>query len=197
MLIISDINTAFEAQCAGPCAVALGTFDGVHLGHRAVIRTAVEAAKAEGLVPAVFTFTGLPRNAFLPPEKRIAPLISFPEKAALIEALGVKLMLAPDFNEVANIPAEDFVREILIKRLSARHIVCGYDHRFGAHGAGDAELLMRICREEGAAVTVIPPVTKDGLRVSSTRIRTLLELGLYDRASELLGRCATEEGEGE
>lgn len=171
-----------------PTAVALGTFDGVHLGHRAVIEAAVRAARAEGLTPAVFTFSELPKNAFLPDGKKIMPLCSLAEKEKLMDSLGAELLLAPRFDErVSTIPAESFVKEVLIGRLHAKHIVCGFDHRFGAKGAGDTELLMRVCREEGAAVTVIPPVSVGGRVVSSTLIRSLLEKGYVEDARELLG----------
>lgn len=185
MRIITDISKASPE----PKAIALGTFDGVHLGHRAVIRAACDSARDGGLIPAVFTFSGLPRNAFCAGgSERIHPLCTFAEKARLIEALGVELMFAPAFTkELYTIPAEEFISEILIKRLGARHIVCGFDHRFGAGGAGNVELLMSVCREKGCAVTILPPVTVNGEKVSSTRIRALLERGYIDNARELLG----------
>lgn len=184
MQIITEIPELDTA----PKAIALGTFDGVHLGHRAVILSACESAKKEGLIPSVFTFSGLPKNAFLPEPLRVTPLTAFGEKAALIEALGAELMFAPPFTrETAAIPAEEFAREILIRRLGARHIVCGSDHRFGAGGRGDAALLHTICRETGCALTVIPPVALHGRRISSTLIRSLLLEGRVDDARELLG----------
>ncbi len=184
MITVNDFNFKYDRNTA----VALGTFDGVHLGHMAVIKTAVGTARAEGLVPAVFTFSGLPKNAFLPESRRVWPLCSFEEKRRLIESLGVELLLAPPFDEtVSSIPAEEFVRGVLISKLCARHIVCGFDHRFGAGGCGDAELLYRICKSEGVAVTVIPPVTVNGRRVSSTEIRRLLGMGRVEDARALLG----------
>lgn len=94
MLISNDINFISDR----PTVVALGTFDGVHLGHRAVIGKAVELARAAGIASAVFTFSELPRNAFLPPEKRVFPLCTFEEKAELISALGVDILTAPRFD---------------------------------------------------------------------------------------------------
>ncbi|MCR5808902.1 MAG: FAD synthetase family protein [Clostridiales bacterium] len=184
MRIITDL----EFKTDTPTAVALGTFDGVHLGHRAVISAAVENAKANGLVSAVFTFSGLPKNAFLPEGKRICPLCSFEEKARLIEALGVDLLISPEFTrELASMPPEDFVKDILFGRLGARHIVCGFDHRFGFRGLGSTELLLKLCRGAGVGVTVIPPVMDNGERVSSTSIRALLENGRVSDARRLLG----------
>lgn len=185
MLTISDINTSLTE----PTAVALGTFDGVHLGHREVIGAAVRAAGKEGLLSAVFTFPTLPKNAFLPEDGRIAPLISFREKAALMEGLGVDVLFAPEFSkELRSLAPEEFIEEIIIGRLCAAHIVCGEDHRFGAGGAGDTALLERICRERSVALTVVPPVTFGGVRVSSTLIRELIARGNAAEARALLGK---------
>lgn len=184
MLIIRDLEFDNEK----PAAVALGTFDGVHLGHRAVISAAVEKAGEDGLVSAVFTFSGLPKNAFLPPNRRVFPLCSQDEKAALLEKLGVDILIAPDFtSELAAMPADSFVKSVLFGRLNAKHIVCGSDHRFGRGGEGNAALLEKLCRENGAGLTVIPPVTVNGRRVSSTDIRLLLDRGRISDARELLG----------
>ncbi len=189
MIIVHDLNIEYGL----PTAIALGTFDGVHLGHRAVIKTAVEIAKAQGLSPAVFTFSELPKNAFLPPEKQIKPLCSFEEKAHLIAGLGVELLLAPAFtDELRTLSPEAFIKDMLIGRLGARHIVCGCDHRFGAGGRGDTTLLMRLCRENGAAVTIIPPVELNGRRVSSTAIREAIAQGRTADAEMMLGRRLTD-----
>ena len=166
-----------------PTAVALGNFDGVHLGHRAVIRAAVEAAEKEGLCPAVFTFSTLPK-----PARGNWPLTGFEEKARLIGGLGAELLLAPPFSEeVRSIGAKRFVTEVLIGRLKAKHVFCGEDHRFGKGAAGDPELLTRIALPLGVRVTVLPPVMMNGERISSTRIRALLSEGRVSDARELLG----------
>lgn len=182
------IITGITEEYAPACAIALGTFDGVHLGHRAVIGEAVRLAAAEGLAPAVFTFSDLPKNAFLPEKKRIPPLCSPNEKASRFEELGVELMYSLPFGpELYTLSAEEFVRGVLIGRLNAKHVVCGQDHRFGAGGRGDASLLINVCGECGCSVTVVPPVSLRGERISSTRIRRLLELGYVSEARELLG----------
>ena len=171
-----------------PTAVALGTFDGVHMGHRAVISAAVKLAHAEKLTPAVFTFADLPRNAFLPDDMRIPALCTAAERAELIASLGVELMVCPEFPSLMDMPADAFVKEILLGCLRAKHIVCGYDHRFGSGGKGDAELLIRLCRDAEVGVTIVPPVLYLGERVSSTRIRAALAAGDTEAASAMLGR---------
>lgn len=177
-----------------PTAIALGTFDGVHIGHRAVICAAVELARANGLLSAVFTFSDLPRNAFLPENERIPMLCSREERAELLSELGVDIMVCPEFApELRDMPAEAFVNDILIGSLHARHIVCGFDHRFGAGGRGDAELLMRLCRSAGVGVTIIPPVLYEGERVSSSRIRAALAAGDTEAAQAMLGKDVRSE----
>lgn len=172
-----------------PCAVALGTFDGVHAGHRAVIKAAVSAARSEGIAGAVFTFPSIPKNAFLPAGEQIAPLVSPDEKARLIASLGADMLIMPEFTEeLAAIPADRFIREIIIGRMGARRIVCGFDHRFGAGGEGDADLLVELCREEGAGVTIVPPVMHGGEKISSTMIRRLIKEGKRGEAEGLLCR---------
>lgn len=170
-----------------PTAIALGTFDGVHIGHRAVIGAAVETARANGLLSAVFTFSDLPRNAFLPEGRRIPALCPLETRARLIAEMGVDIMVCPEFTLLRDMPAEDFVTRVLIGSLHARHIVCGYDHRFGAGGQGGAELLMKICRREGTGVTIVPPVLYRGERVSSSRIRAALAAGDEVSAAAMLG----------
>lgn len=183
MLLIDDINRIPFI----PCAVALGTFDGVHAGHRAVIRAAVSAARSEGISGAVFTFSTLPKNAFLPEDRRIVPLIGAEEKARLIASLGADMLIMPEFTEeIAEIPADRFIRDIIIGRLGAKRIVCGFDHRFGAGGEGDADLLVELCREEGAGVTIVPPVMHGGEKISSTMIRRLIKEGKREEADRLL-----------
>lgn len=184
MLTVDTISYISEK----PCAIALGTFDGVHTGHRAVIETAVNAARAEGIIPAVFTFSELPRNIFASPNQRVFPLCSQAQKAALIKGLGVELLITPPFdNSIRSMPAEDFITDILIGNLNARHIVCGYDHRFGANGGGSTDTLVRICGSYGIAVTIIPPVMHEGVKISSTLIRSLVREGRIDDARLLLG----------
>lgn len=181
MLILHDFSTS----PSGPCAIALGAFDGVHAGHRAVIEAAVRASHTEGLTPAVFTFSELPKLA-LTGAKSVFPLCSFEEKAELIAGLGVELMWAPPASpELLSTPAEEFVRGILIGRLRAAHVFCGEDHRFGKGGLGDAALLRSVLSEYGVKLTVAAPVVLNGEKVSSTRIRRLLTEGRIDEARAL------------
>ena len=162
-------------------AVALGYFDGLHLGHVGVIRTALAQ---EGLKPAVFTFncdTTLPK--FRGPED----IISFENKCELMQKIGVKYIYAPDFAEVCALSDEDFVKEILIDRLNAGFACCGSNFRFGKGGSGTPERLGEIGAKYGMRVEVVKDVCLDGKMISSTRIREHIRRGEIEEANRLLG----------
>ncbi len=166
-------------------AVALGTFDGVHVGHRAVISEAVRLARVEGGVAAVWCFSAPPRSFF---DKSFASVLSSPEeKAAAIGSLGAGLLVMPD-PEVSlfSVSAEEFL-DLLATSLSPSHIVCGFNYRFGKGALGTPELMRRRLEPIGIKVTVIPAVLEaDGTPVSSTLIRRRLKEG--KDISHLLGR---------
>lgn len=170
-----------------PTTVALGCFDGVHLGHASVIRAAKEQSKKLGLPLAVFTFTEPPKNFFIP---HSVPLITpTAEKEALIGALGADLLLSIPFSrEIAAWPAEQFLSDILRDRLRAAHVVCGFNYSFGAGGAGNVELLRKFCKDHGIGLTVLPPLTSGGQTVSSSLIRQAIRDGDPETVRRLLGR---------
>ena len=165
-------------------AVALGVFDGVHIGHQAVIGEAVNG-REDGLLPVVFTFhMGRQR----PVNKRGQDVILTDSlKQQKLSELGVETIYKIHFDEVREFAPEYFVREILAKSLRAKKIVCGYDFRFGKDAAGDCELLQRLCAELGVRAVVVPPMLDGGEPVSSTRIRHCLKSGDITGANRLLG----------
>lgn len=163
-----------------PCALALGTFDGVHLGHQAVIEAALRPGEGPCLEPAVFTFRRSPSG------ERLVMLGE--DKARLLEEMGVKKMYSMDFGELKSMEAERFVQELLFARLNARRLCCGRDFRFGRGAAGDAALLERLCARAGAELAVLPPVEAEGEKISSTRIRRAVGAGDMEQARRLLGR---------
>lgn len=170
-----------------PCVVALGCFDGVHLGHEAVIRRAREIADAHALPLTVWSFQTPPKNYFSP--VAVAQLTTPEEKEARMCALGVDLFLSIPFDEaIATIPYKDFFEDILYRRLMARHLVCGFDFTFGAKGLGNAERLSALCEARSLSLTVIPPFLMDGEAVSASAIREAVESGEVETASRLLGR---------
>lgn len=175
MEIISEIG---GFQMDQPAAVALGNFDGLHRGHAEVIRAAV---RAENLLPVVFTFTENPHPA--------AQLTTFREKRLIMQGLGVKKLIAVDFDEVRNMQAEEFVTELLLKRCNARRLSCGEDFRFGKGAKGDVALLKALCKEHGAEVEIVPSALSGGEKISSTRIRSAIEQGDIREANQMLGRA--------
>ncbi len=168
--------------------VAIGAFDGVHLGHQAILRAAVSDARASGLQSAAVTFEPHPEVVLRP--GGAPPLLTpLEEKAELIEALGLDLLVVVEFTpEFARTPAEEFVEGVLAGGLKARVVLVGYDFTFGHAARGNAELLRQLSRGLGLRVVVFSPVRLDGVPVSSTAVRQLLAAGDVARAARLLGR---------
>ena len=191
MLIFHDLSRQSEY----PTVAALGFFDGVHLGHQAVIAEARAQAHARGAKCAVFTFEP-PHHTDRTVSKSDVKLLQSAEKRyALMEKLGVELVLCPPFESFYNFSPEEFVREILKNCLNCRGVVCGEDYRFGRKGAGNAALLRELAEPMGMTVTALAPVTVKGETVSSSRIRRCLAEGDTRLAEELLGMPYTICGE--
>ena len=168
--------------------VCIGAFDGLHLGHRALVGRAVARARALGVPAVALSFEPLPREFFAKDAK--PPRLMLPR--AKLEGLyelgcdGVGLLR---FNaKLASMPAEDFVRDVLGKRLSAREVWVGPEFRFGKGRAGDIAMLKAMGAQLGFSAHEIEPVQLDGERVSSTRIRAALTAGDFETAARLLGR---------
>lgn len=177
------------APSEAPVALAIGNFDGVHLGHQAILSRLRERAAAAGMVSAVMTFEPHPREFFTP---AMAPtrLTSLREKLELFEAAGIERVYLCRFNQrFAGISAQDFMQEIL-QKMHAALIMVGDDFRFGAARAGGLQEL----RTQGFAVESIADVMVDGVRVSSTAIRDALAAGNLDLAGRLLGRSYSISG---
>ena len=161
-------------------SIALGTFDGVHLAHSAVIKEAVDSE----YTPAVFAFLQSPSGVIK--GEKVAAVTTKELKQKLVENLGVKLFFCPSFLEFKDLTAEDFVK-LLCEKLCAKKITCGFNFRFGAGAKGNPQMLKEICKSYGVKVSVIPPVLIGESPVSSTRIRRLIENGELAEARELLG----------
>ena len=170
----------------GPSVVAIGTFDGVHCGHRHVIDTARRRAQAEGLACVVFTFVEHPR-AVLRPDSPVSLLTPWPEKLERLGELGVDALVAAHFTpELAQLSPEAFVRRILREQLNAQAVVTGFNFRFGHRAAGTPEVLEALGREQGFGVTIVPPYEQEGEAVSSSRLRALIAEGRVEAANEML-----------
>lgn len=168
--------------------VCIGAFDGLHLGHRALVRHAVARARALGVPAVALGFEPLPREFFAkenpPPRLMLAR-----DKVATLRALGVDSVGLLRFDaKMAAITAEDFVRDMLVRRLGVREVWIGPKFHFGNRRGGDIALLQAMGTELGFVAGEIEPVHLNGERISSTRIREMLVAGDFARASDLLGR---------
>ena len=168
--------------------VTMGNFDGIHLGHQALVRHTVEESKRLGYPSIVLTFEPHPLKV-LAPERAPRLLLSYQDKLDLFQAFGVDIVIAQRFDrEFASIAAEDFVRRFLVGRLKTKKLWVGRDLRFGQGRKGETGDLIRVAPEVGFQVGVLDPISSDGIRISSSRIRGLVEAGCVDEVRPMLGR---------
>ena len=178
-------------------AVTIGNFDGVHLGHAAVLRNLVALAKERGLVPTVVTFAPNPKAYFaqlrgVPLPTQIMPLR---DKVAVLKRLGIEQVVILPFDaKLANMPAEAFVQTVLNERLNTQLLMVGDDFRFGAQRKGDFALLSNLQGQYGYELQNLNSVLQDDVRVSSSSIRALLAKGELKKAVQLLGHSLTLSG---
>ena len=170
------------------CVVTIGAFDGVHLGHQAVIRHLLEKSAELGLPSTIIVFEPLPREYFSP-LKAPARIMSFREKFFALRDLGVDRLLRVRFNErLRGMSAQQFVDDIFVAGLGVRYVVLGDDFRFGNDREGDLEFIRQQGPRYGYEARPTPTLSMDGERVSSTRIREALEQADFAEAARLLGR---------
>lgn len=182
------LTSPVQIHDSTPRTFAIGKFDGLHVAHQVVIRQAVASAMATNTMPCVFTFSPHPRNVLTGDpayEKMLTPPY---ERVEVAKSLGVKEMYIANFNASFRAQsAEEFMINYLLP-LGAKHLVIGYNFRFGKNGATDASGLKLIANQWGITVDVIDSVIDHGQPVSSSRIRAYLESGAVASAAELLGR---------
>lgn len=188
MFIMKILHDVTEYKSSGGfLAVTLGNFDGLHLGHRRLLESAVSAAKSAQGRALLFTFWPHPARVL---GNNAPPLLTDrAEKARLAEQAGIDYLLEQPFTpELAALSPADFVARYLAGALQANLLVVGYNFRFGRGGAGTAEVLRELAAERGIETLIVPPFEKDGAAVSSSRIRKLLSAGELAAANRLLGR---------
>src|SRR5574343_1450712 len=178
-----------------PSVVAIGNFDGVHLGHAALLRRLVAVAAERGLEPVVLTFEPHPRE-FFAPDSAPARLTTMREKLELLADSGIaRVMICPFRAPFAALSAEAFIQDVLVSGCQARHVLVGDDFRFGRGRSGDLELLNLVGAECGFTAEALGSVTVDGERVSSSAVRKALVAGDMAHASRLLGRPYMMDGQ--
>ena len=166
--------------------IALGFFDGVHLGHGALLRRVAEIAGAENAVPCAFTFDRSPAAVLT--GREIPLLTAVEDRRWLMETLyGIRELIVAPFSLLRDMDWRDFVADYLQKELGAVHAVAGHDFRFGRGGGGNPQRLKDLCGEQGLGCDIIPKVEVDGVTVSSTHIRALIAEGELEKAARFLG----------
>ncbi len=186
---LDDVPAGF-----GPSALTIGNFDGVHAGHRVLMRQAAELGREFGWKPSVLTFNPHPAKVVAP--GRVPRMItSFARRTELMAQEGIEQVLVLPFDQgVADWPAETFVRDLLVKRLGVRAVVVGEDFRFGHKQEGDARMLESLGVKYGFKEALVAPVEVRGERVSSSLVREWAARGRVDRAARLLGQPFALEG---
>lgn len=173
---------------ATPTVLTIGNFDGLHLGHRAMLERLAAKAREMKLPMAVMTFEPHPRELFTP-DQAPARLTSMREKLALLEACGVDRTYVCRFDRrLASLSADQFIDDILVRGLAVRHVIIGDDFRFGRGRSGDFAMLEQAGAAKGFTCEAMHTVEVDGERVSSSAVREALAAGDLEHAARLLGR---------
>lgn len=174
-----QILTGYDVNIKDGCSAALGTFDGLHLGHVAVIKNALAAAER---LEVGCTVISVRRSV----SDELMTLKSFEES---LTKLGVDTLILLDLEDIKDTSAEDFVDDFLFSKLKVRHMTCGFNCRFGRGAKGTADFLKEKCRAFGAEFTAVSPVEYDGCVVSSSAIRQAIKSGDIRLANGMLGRA--------
>ncbi len=182
-----EIFHEFTPNLLQSSAIALGFFDGVHLGHQAVIKMAINEAKSQGITPAIVTFKDHPRVLTRGNSPLLLTLIE--QRLAIFEGLGIEAVLALTFTEaLCRLSAQEYVQTVLVNGMGAKSISVGFNHHFGRQREGDPQLLAQYGKSLRFTVNVAKPVFFDNIEVSSSKIRECLENTNLDLANKLLSR---------
>lgn len=194
--MIRTVNNILVTESHFPNLVlTVGSFDGVHLGHREILRTVVAQAKEKGGTAAVLTLKPHPRE-FFSPEHAPSLLTHDRKKWQLFDEAGIDaVFILPFDGTVASLEPAEFVKKILVERCHVQAVVVGHDFRFGHQARGDFDLLRELAPGHGFSVSQVPPLLMDGERVSSTLIRERLLVGDLEKAAAFLGRPYSLVGE--
>ena len=170
-----------------PSVITVGTFDGIHLGHRKLIEKVLDISKSENLRSIVLTFDPHPKFV-LNNDNNISLLTTLEEKNSLLESVNLDYLIIQEFSkEFSSLTPLEYVKKILVEKLNAKHIVIGYDHHFGYKREGSPEFLQEYANRRGINIDIINAVADDKVVLSSTHIRDLISNGFVRRASFELG----------
>ena len=187
MRILSGLDL-FRTDPAKPLVLALGNFDGIHLGHQRVLNKVLQDARSAKGIAAVFTFREHPQQV-LNPSVQPQLLSSVPQKIFILNRLGIDCCFLVSFTQdFSKLEPEEFVRKILVERLNVRKVYLGFNARFGRDRNGDSALMKKMSEKFNFEFEQVEPVKLGGDLVSSSRIRNLVQTGKFKEASECLGR---------
>ena len=185
MKIFTELYQIEEME---PTAVALGNFDGVHLGHQRLIKEAVDYAARNGVKSAVFTFSNHPKD-LLPKAKKVKNILYKNEKAEIIASLGVDYLFETPFTKaIMTMDPVYFIDHILLNRFNMKAAFCGFNYRFGLEAAGNPDVLRNVGTDRGFEVFEMDPYKIKGNIVSSSLIRTLVASGQVEQCKTYMGR---------
>jgi riboflavin kinase / FMN adenylyltransferase len=193
VVFVRIINTYEQAAENKSYCIALGSFDGVHAGHKKLIEVLEYNAENTGCTSMVYTFGTHPRKV-LKPERSIHMITSNEKRAEIMDELGVDVLYLEDFQKIMNLDAEQFFCEILVGKFNAKCIVVGYNFNFGKNGEGDAEKLAQLGNKYGIKIEVVPPVLIKDKVVSSSLIRHKIHEGNVSEVLQYLSRTYSIQG---
>ena len=192
-------NSLEEIVNIEPTIIALGNFDGVHKGHQGLITRTVKSAEATNLKSAIFTFSNHPKNVLTNGNGNgngVKCILYADEKAEIIQGLGIDYMFNIPFDShIQHMDAFDFINKILLIKLRMQEAYCGFNYKFGYKASGDIEVLMKESVRKQFGIHVLEPVKIDGLVVSSSLIREIVESGEVDKCLRFMGRYYAVGGE--
>ena len=170
-----------------PSVVTVGSFDGIHLGHMKLIEKTISISKEEGLKSIILTFNPHPK-VVLNKISNFSFLSTYDEKNTIFKSLDFDFLVVKKFDDAfSKLTPEEFVRDILVEKLNVKHVVIGYDHHFGRNGDASYKTLNELSKVYNFKVTQIDAYIKDGISVSSTKIRNYISKGNFKLANKLLG----------
>ena len=187
------IKSIWDVDNVEDSVVTIGKFDGIHKGHKVLIKKAVESSKKRRIKSVVFTFENHPANYFK--SYSVKNIITDNDKMKKLKNLGIDIVLNVPFNEdMTKISADDFAKTILKEKLKAKKVIVGHDFTFAKNKEGNAKLLKKLGVKYNFKVEIIKPIKINNIRVSSTYIRKLISQGCVNKVKEYLGRNYQLEG---
>jgi riboflavin kinase/FMN adenylyltransferase len=183
--IYKQIN---ELQLKNGTIITIGTFDGVHLGHKKILNQLIDKKKQSGLETMVFTFDPHPRKVLFPDQQDLKLITNTYEKVSLLSEIGIDHVIVYPFSKAfSEINPDEYIGEILVEKLKAKCIIVGYDHRFGKNRVGGLDLLIKYAEKYNYEVIEIAAEDINSINISSTQIRKAIESGNIELANQFLG----------